>query len=52
MLARLTTVLILAAALAACSGAKPFDYADNNELGKRPGLFTGKDGEFIIFRKP
>ena len=41
-----STILILALALAACESAKPFDYA---EFEKRPGLFSGKDGEFVIY---
>lgn len=41
-------VIILAAALGACARAKPFDY---DEADKRPGLFTGKEGAFVIYRR-
>jgi hypothetical protein len=35
--------------LAACA-AKPFDYTAPDEIQPGPGLLTGEDGEFVIYR--
>lgn len=49
MFKQLTVItFFLALALGACEMAKPFDYA---EFDQRPGLFTGEDGEWVIYRK-
>jgi hypothetical protein len=43
---------ILLASIGGCSTApKPFDYQPDNELKKGPGLFSGEDGAFTIYRK-
>ncbi len=39
----------LALALAACAGAKPFEYHPTDEIPEGPGLFTGEDGEWVIY---
>ena len=39
----------LAVALAACAGAKPFEYHPTDEIPEGPGLFTGEDGEWVIY---
>jgi hypothetical protein len=51
--APLALVVGLAASLpmAACSGYQPMDFPDQRENPTFPGLFTGKDGEWIIYRK-
>jgi hypothetical protein len=36
--------------LQACSSYKPFQYHDERESLPGPGLFSGEDGEFILFR--
>ncbi len=41
--------LALALALAACAGAKPFEYHPIHEIPEGPGLFTGEDGEWVIY---
>ncbi len=43
-----TFALAIAALLGACESAKPFDY---QSFHKRPGIFTGADGEKVIFRR-
>ena len=44
---------ILIIAMSGCSTApKPFDYQPDNELKKGPGLFSGENGAFTIYRKP
>ncbi len=41
--------LALVLALAACAGAKPFEYHPIDEIPEGPGLFTGEDVEWIIY---
>ena len=35
---------------AGCSGIEPFEPRDNREEGPERGLFSGSEGEFVIFR--
>ncbi len=46
--ARLASVA-LALLLAACAGAKPFEYRPIHEIPDGPGLFTGEDGAWVIY---
>ena len=48
-LATVALALALALALAACAGAKPFEYHPIDEIPEGPGLFTGEDGEWVIY---
>lgn len=41
---------LMAALLAAGCGGKEFVYESDRELKPGPGLFSGPDGEFTIFR--
>jgi hypothetical protein len=34
-----------------CTGFKPYEPRDNREEGLENGIFTGSEGEFVIFRK-
>jgi hypothetical protein len=34
-----------------CTGFKPYEPRDNREEGLEKGIFTGSEGEFVIFRK-
>lgn len=43
-------ILALGFALSACVEAKPFQYQKADEIPSGPGLFTGKAGEFTIYR--
>jgi len=36
---------------AGCAGIKPYEPRDNREEGMEKGLFTGSEGEFVIYRK-
>ncbi len=46
----LALALALALGLAACGNAKPFDYQQEaDEMKPGSGLFTGKQGKFVIF---
>lgn len=52
-LAPLRCVIAAAAltlALTACAKIEPYEYVDEREK-KGPGLFTGEEGEFVIFRR-
>lgn len=47
------TVLAIAGIflLSACAGIKPYEPTAAGEIPPGPGLLSGKDGEFTIFRK-
>ena len=34
-----------------CAGIEPYEPRDNREEGPQKGLFSGSEGEFVIFRK-
>jgi hypothetical protein len=36
--------------MAGCSGMTPIDLRNNREEGPEKGLFSGSQGEFVIFR--
>ena len=42
---------LVALLIAGCAGIKPYEPRDNREEGMEKGLFTGSEGEFVIFRK-
>ena len=43
--------LLLALLLASgCAGMEPYEPRNNREEGPEKGLFTGEEGEFVIFR--
>ncbi|MDP6343650.1 MAG: hypothetical protein QF578_24155 [Alphaproteobacteria bacterium] len=44
-------VAALASVLAACGTAKPFNYTQGDQIQPGPGLFSGKDGKFSLYRK-
>ena len=44
-------LLLALLVLAGCSGIKPYEPRNNREEGPESGLFTGSEGEFVIFRK-
>ncbi len=46
-------VVLVTLGLAACGKATPFDYVhEADEMKPGSGLFSGEDGEFVIYRKP
>lgn len=48
---RWLAVLLFFGLLAACSGVEPFAYTEVHEIPPGPGLFSGEDGEFVIYRR-
>jgi hypothetical protein len=43
--------LLVALLVTGCAGIKPYEPRDHREEGPEKGLFTGSEGEFVIFRK-
>ena len=39
----------LLVALSACGNVKPIDYTEPHDIQPGPGLFSGKDGDFVLF---
>ena len=37
--------------IAGCSGIEPLELTNTREEGPEKGLFSGPDGEFVIYRK-
>jgi len=50
MVCRLVIALSAGLWLAACA-AEPFDYTPVDEIQPGPGLLSGEDGEFVIYRR-
>jgi hypothetical protein len=46
-----TGLLLVALLVNGCAGIKPYQARDHREEGPEKGLFTGSEGEFVIFRK-
>jgi hypothetical protein len=44
-------LLVALLVIAGCAGIQPYRPRDNREEGPEKGLFTGSEGEFVIFRK-
>ena len=51
MLRTLLVLVFSVMLLGACVNAEPFQSDDVDEIPSGDGLFTGEDGEFVIFRK-
>jgi hypothetical protein len=47
----IVAVLVVLLVVAGCAGIKPYEPRNNREEGPEKGLFTGSEGEFVIFRK-
>ena len=43
--------MLVALLVAACAGIEPYEPRDHREDGPQKGLFSGQDGEFVIFRR-
>ena len=43
--------VIMALGLSACGQAKPLAEIEPDEMEPGPGLFTGKDGRYILYGK-
>ena len=44
------TLALSAAQLAACADYKPFQPPNNSAIPEGPGLLTGSEGEWVLFR--
>lgn len=42
--------VLLALMITGCAGMEPYEPRDEREEGPERGLFSGSDGEFVIFR--
>ena len=42
--------LLMALLVIGCAGIEPYEPHNNREEGPQKGLFTGAEGEFVIFR--
>ena len=47
----LMLILVIALSVTGCSQWKPFQPPATTEIPKGPGLLSGEDGEFVIYRK-
>lgn len=43
-------LLLALLTVSACDGMEPYEPRNNREEGPERGLFTGEEGEFVIFR--
>ena len=44
-------IVIVPLLFTGCAGIEPYQPRDYREEGLKKGLFTGSEGEFVIFRK-
>ena len=47
----IVVLLLIVFILAGCAGIKPYEPRNNREEGPEKGLFTGSEGEFVIFKR-
>jgi hypothetical protein len=45
------SLLLVALLVTGCAGIEPYEPRDTREEGPESGLFSGADGEFVIYRK-
>ena len=43
-------LLLALLVLAGCAGIEPYEVQNRREEGPKSGVFTGSEGEFVIFR--
>lgn len=43
--------VVLLLMLAACAGGEPLEATKADEIPSGPGMFAGKGGEFVIYRR-
>jgi len=46
------TVALGGGVMSGCASMEPYEYHDEAESKKGPGLLTGEDGEAVLFRIP
>ena len=44
-------LLAISLVMVGCAGITPYEPRNHREEGPKQGLFTGPEGEFVIFRK-
>ena len=44
-------ILLVVSLVVGCAGIEPYKPRDDREEGPEKGLFTGSEGEWVIFRK-
>jgi hypothetical protein len=44
-------LLLIVVVMAGCAEIQPYEPRNNREEGPEKGLFTGSEGEWVIFRK-
>ncbi|MCG6944503.1 MAG: hypothetical protein LJE87_04060 [Deltaproteobacteria bacterium] len=47
----IVALLVALLVISGCGGIKPYEPRNNREEGPEKGLFTGSQGEFVIYRK-
>ena len=47
----LVALLVASLLIGGCGAIKPYEPRNNREEGPEKGLFTGSQGEFVIYRK-
>jgi hypothetical protein len=47
----IVALLVASLFIFGCGGIKPYEPRNNREEGPEKGLFTGSEGEFVIYRK-
>ncbi|MFQ5915971.1 MAG: hypothetical protein ACE5JS_22580 [Nitrospinota bacterium] len=52
MIGKALALVLLALLLSACASIEPLAFPESgDEIPPGPGLFSGPDGEFVIYRK-
>ena len=49
---RALLALLVPLLLSGCGKYRPYEYVEPTDIPPGPGLLTGEDGEFVIYRKP
>ncbi len=47
----IVALLVASLVVFGCTGIEPYEPRNHREEGPEKGLFTGSEGEFVIFRK-
>jgi hypothetical protein len=46
------SAIVFWAGIAGCAAVEPHPYHDEREIMQGPGLFSGEEGQFTIYRLP
>ena len=50
-MARIAVMVAVVGLAAACAEITPFEYTATDEIQPGPGLLSGEDGEFTLYRR-